>query len=110
MAETKKELAFSATVIAKDEEPIEMEAAVLGNKIRIGLRFVREGDQTASWKWTDGRVDFTFKGWTNALGSSFADHQPFGDVGGRPIFMNVAHFCISNMHLMHFSVMAGDKP
>lgn len=105
-----RELVFTATLILGDDETADLQVPVRDVTLPIKLRFVG-GDspqQTGHWRTVDGVLHMEFAGWLNPLGSAFDPPERIGDVGGAPLWFQMAHHRIVSVNLVHLLILVGE--
>lgn len=102
---------FDTSFLAKNDQEVTIEAPFEGQSLRLTIIFKAgpAGEQpTGEWLSENGSIRMTFSGWSNPMGSCLLDPTKFGDVNGKRMFFQFAHYRVGEQNLVHFYILIGD--
>jgi len=108
-----KEIVFSTALLVKQGQDslIDIPLSAVPTTLRISLRFVIDHSQPqgAAWVVVDNLVRFTCTNWNNSFGVCTGTPISFGDVNGRPLFLQLAATSIGDNQLVHLWLLLGSS-
>ncbi len=104
-----RELAYSLTFMARDDEDVHFEAKIRDAVLPVSLKFVEPEakEQAGDWRLENGVLSMEFKGWSNPLGTAINDPAKLGDLKGEPIWLDMAHHKVGVKNIVHFFLLVG---
>lgn len=107
-----KNLVLNETFILPDGDNATIETTIEGFKLVISFTIVpgKQGeDYSGKWTWENGIVNMTFVGWNNPLGTCLKKPEKFGDIGGKPLGLQLSVHSIGDAKLVTFMLFLGGK-
>ncbi len=81
----------------------------MNDVLKLDLKFTpgQNSEYEGRWNSKDGIVYLEFVGWRNSIGTAVSEPQKFGEIDGRRLYFQMAHYLLGNMNLVHFYILVG---
>ena len=108
-----KKLVYSTSFLVADNQEAAMDVTFSDNSIqKMSIVFNPAGydpqdyDGNGGWRVENGVVKFRFFNWRNGTGIAMKEPLKFGDVEGKKIFFQIAHYMVGETNFAHFFIYA----
>jgi hypothetical protein len=107
------EVLYSGTLLILDGTPARIEvslppnAAIATEVLKLEFKFDRNytGQAQVEFETIEGVTRFLFKGWKSVTGTALTSPAEIGYANGRPLSLQVAHYVIGPMNIVHINLM-----
>ncbi|WP_425336530.1 DUF6864 domain-containing function [Synechococcus elongatus] len=105
-----KQIVYSATFLVATGVESYLDIPIDDSRLLLSIKFVTStgsAERTGEWQEENGIVRFVFTGWNNPLGTCVLEPTKFGDIDGKKIYFQLAHYLIGEQNLVHIFILRG---